>query len=136
MSDPVSRPAYRGNSKHKDRPVRGIKGTLCPEWTHRTAAAGLSNDALALAWEETEAFRLFAAAILDVNGRRYATARGIAFEAQSTEDGTWHGYPIPWNDVPNALRRRWLKEAKVTRRELKRFMSFDRNDIHWALLAE
>jgi hypothetical protein len=112
MSDLGSQPAYRGSSKHKNRPVRGIKGTLCPEWTHRTTIAGLGNDVLAHAWEDTEASRLFEAATLDANGRRYATAKGIAFEAQATEDGAWHGYPIPWNDVPNALRRRWLEEAR------------------------
>jgi hypothetical protein len=92
---------------------------------------------LAHNWEDTEASRLFAAAVVDpASGRRFATARGIAFEAKSTEDGTWHGYPIPWVDVPNELRRQWLKAGSVTGRQIKRFMSFEKNEIHWALLAE
>lgn len=110
---------------------------MCPEWTHRTTKGGLGNHVLAHEWVDTEASRLFAAANIDpTSGRRFATARGMAFEAKSTEDGTWHGYPIHWVDVPNELRRQWLREGKVTRREIKRFMSFDKNDIHWAVLTE
>jgi hypothetical protein len=97
----------------------------------------LGNDVLAHDWEDTDASRLFAAAVVDpASGRRFATARGIAFEAKPTEDGTWHGYPIPWVDVPNEIRRRWLKDGGVTGRQIKRFMSFEKNEIHWALLAE
>jgi hypothetical protein len=137
VRDPASQPTYRGSSKHKDRPVRGIKGTLCPEWTHRTTEAGLGSDVLAHNWQDTEASRLFAAALVDhASGRRFATARGIAFEAKPTEDGTWHGFPIPWVDVPDEHRRQWLKEGKVTHREIKKFLSFSWNDIHWALVTD
>src|SRR5882757_3333768 len=55
-------PIYVGNPKHKNRPARGPKGTLCPEWTHRTPHAGLGDDVLAHPWDQTEASRLFNAA--------------------------------------------------------------------------
>lgn len=127
-------PAYRGSSKHKNRPVNEQKGTLCPEWTHSTPSGGFATDVLKHNWALTEAAKLFAAAVLDpATGRRYATARGVAFEAKSTNDGTWHGYPIPWENVPPKLTQQWVATGTVTRRELKRFLRFDRNDIHWAL---
>lgn len=130
-------PTYMGSSKHKNRPVRGPKGTLCPEWAHRTSEVGLGDDVLAHPWGQTEASRLFNAALVDpISGCRFATARGIAFEAKSTADGTWHGYPISWENVPDRIRRQWIDERRVTRREIKRFYHFDRNDIHWALLTD
>ena len=133
----LSQPTYVGSPKHKNRPVRGPKGTLCPEWTHQTPHAGLGDDVLVHPWDQTEASRLFNAALIDsTSGRRFATARGIAFEAKSTADGTWHGYPISWENVPDWIKRQWIAELKVTRREIKRLLSFDRSEIHWALLAD
>jgi len=67
------------------------------------------------------------------SGKRYATARGIAFVAQYTGDGTWHGYPEPWNKVPSALKDKWLGEAKMTPRDLRRYSDFPRDNISWAL---
>lgn len=110
---------------------------MCPEWTHRTEAVGLGDDVLAHSWDQTEAARLFAGALVDQrSGRRFATARGIAFEAKSTGDGTWHGYPIPWESVPNHVRRAWLDGRAVRTRDIRRYLSFDRNDIHWALVTD
>src|SRR5258708_9776743 len=137
MGRPLLQPTYRGSSKHKNRPLRGQKGTMCPEWTHQTSSVGLGDDMNAHVWEQTEASRLFLGAFVDASsGRRFATARGIAFEAKSTADGTWHGYPIPWESVPNHIRHQWITAGTVSRRDIKRYMSFDRNDIHWALLAD
>jgi hypothetical protein len=67
------------------------------------------------------------------SGKRYATARGIAFVAQDTADGTWHGYPEPWNKVPPALKDKWLGEGKMTARDLRRYSDFPRDNITWAL---
>ena len=58
------------------------------------------------------------------SGKRWATMRGIAFAAQETHDGTWHGYPEPWNKVPADLKDRWLDEDKVTTASLKRIRIF------------
>lgn len=57
----------------------------------------------------------------------------MAFVAQDTQDGTWHGYPIPRNDVPAALVQVWRKAGQVTRRDLKRYGEFEARDIDWAL---
>jgi len=52
---------------------------------------------------------------------RYATRNGIAFKTVPSNDGTWHGYPVPWESVPNEFRRSWLKEKKVTQREIRMY---------------
>ncbi|GEO81606.1 hypothetical protein [Pararhodospirillum oryzae] len=139
MPCPVS-PAtllYRGSSKHKNRPADEQKGTLCPEWTHRTPAGGFATDPHAHDWAATPAAELFAGSVVDeASGRRYATARGIAFEAKPTLDGTWHGFPIPWESVPAAIKNTWLRSGAVTARQTKKYFRFDRNEIHWALATD
>lgn len=106
-------------------------GTLCPEWTHRTTEAGFAGDVEAHAWRETEAHRLFSTSIPHEDGRRYATARGIAFVALPTNDGTWHGYPLPWIDVPKDVRRDFIDQGLVKRSQTRRRMN--RQDNRWAL---
>jgi hypothetical protein len=51
--------------------------------------------------------------------KRYAVLEGKAFCAQEHEPGRWHGYPIGWEEVPHSLRKTWLEEGKVTRRDMK-----------------
>lgn len=86
-------------------------------------------------WEATIAAQLLASSLVDPegSGKRYATARGMAFVAHDTQDGTWHGYPIPWNDVPAELKDIWAGSGQVTRRHLKTYGEFARGDIDWAL---
>ena len=80
---------------------------------------------------------MFAAAEIDpATKRRYSTARGIAFEAKPTNDGTWHGYPIPWESVPEEFRRKWLKAGLVTGKDIRNHMRFDQSEIHWALVTD
>jgi len=125
---------YRGSLKHKNRPARGNKGTLCPEWTHATDFnGGFCGDPFTHPWQSTVAHRLFNGAIAVGDERRFATERGIAFEAKPTGDGTWHGYPIPWESVPPRILNQWLQEGKVKRREIKLNKPRNENDIHWAL---
>ena len=125
---------YRGSSKHKNRPANEQKGTLCPEWTHQTAAGGFATEPYAHDWKATRAAVLFAGAEVDkASGRRYATAEGIAFEAKPTADGTWHGFPVPWESVPVAIKNSWLDSGAVNRRQIKKYLRFDKNDIHWAM---
>jgi hypothetical protein len=69
-------------------------------------------------------------------GRRYATGRGIAFVAVSSNDGTWHGFPIPWNDVPIPVQDRLVESGRVTRRQMRRYRTADRHDIKWALNSD
>ena len=68
--------------------------------------------------------------------RRYATAAGIAFEAKPTADGTWHGYPIPWESVPQTIVDDWRKQGRVTRRQIKHHFRHPDDDVRWALESE
>jgi hypothetical protein len=127
-------PLYRGSQKHKNRPTSERKGTLCPNWTHDTPSAGYRTDPRAHNWEDTQAQRLFETADrLHGVERCYATAKGIAFEAKPTNDGTWHGYPIPWESVPADIVNKWVDDKKVTRREIKKHWRKENDDLKWAL---
>lgn len=126
---------YRGSLKHKRRPATGLKGTLCPEWTHAATEKGFSSDPYSHPWIESEAHQLFQNAI-GHGERRFATARGIAFEAKPTDDGTWHGYPVPWESVPPSILQQWLQNGNVTRRQMKLFEARVTDDIHWALASD
>lgn len=124
---------YRGSMKHKDRPSTGRKGTLCPEWTHATGNDGFSGDPFKHPWSYTVAHRLFESAVGSTEGRLFATEHGIAFEAKPTGDGTWHGFPVPWESVPPPILNQWLQEGKVSRQEVRLYKSRNKNDIRWAL---
>lgn len=123
---------YRGSQKHKNRPSAGRKGTLCPEWTHARDSEGFSGDPFQHDWSQTVAHQLFESATTSED-RRFATQRGIAFEGKPTGDGTWHGFPIPWESVPPSILTKWLQEGKVSRRDVKLYKSRGKDDIHWAL---
>ena len=127
----MSNSEYRGSTKHKARPGRGRKGTFCPEWTHATPDAGFKADPIKHRWDKTAAHAMFEASLPDPtgSGKRYATRNGIAFVAQETGDGTWHGYPEPWNKVPVELKDRWVDEGKVTFVALKRYKDFPRDNL-------
>lgn len=119
--------------KHKNRPAQGRKGTLCPEWTHATVNGGFGDDPFEHHWESTMAHKLFYSAISGGDNRRFATERGIAFEAKLTGDGTWHGFPIPWESVPPSILKQWNLAGKISLREIKLYKPRNMNDIHWAL---
>jgi len=129
---------YRGSIKHKNRPGRGRKGVLCPEWTHRVGNEGFVGDPVAHRWEATAALAMFRESEIDPRGpaKRWGTRAGIAFVAQDSNDGTWHGYPEPWQKAPYELVEKWLAEGKVTPRQLRRYKDFPRNDVRWALESD
>jgi len=123
--------------KHKNRPLDVRKGTLCPEWTHQTSQGNFQSDPYAHDWGSTQAHVLFESSVLSQDGRRrFATANGIAFESKPTADGTWHGYPIPWEHVPQNILNEWKSNNKISRRDLKKHMNHDRTDIFWALTSD
>jgi hypothetical protein len=132
-SEPVPH-LYRGSLKHKSRPSRGRKGTICPEWTHSGPAGSLGNDLHSFEWQGTQAAALFDEALVDPESmRRFATRNGIAFEAKPTADGTWHGFPLPWEDVPAWMKDEWLDSGRVVGRDVKRYYSRQPKDIRWPL---
>lgn len=129
--------SYRGSLKHKNRPARGRKGTICPEWTHTGPEDALAVDPHRFEWEGTPAQGMFKNATVHFeNGRRYATQRGIAFEAKPSADGTWHGFPIPWEDVPAWIKDAWIDQRLVKLSEVKRYLSRPAKDIKWALESD
>lgn len=93
---------YEGNPKHRKPWQPGRRGTLCPDDIDRAIAQ-----------------RLLADSALE-GAKRYAVHEGRAYCAQEHRPGLWHGYPIGWEDVPEHLRRRWLREGRVRRRDIKR----------------
>lgn len=126
---------YRGSQKHKDWKPGGGFGTLCPRWTHDIAATGYAGDPLRHPWMETTAQALLDDSIVE-DGKRFACRRGIAFEAKLTGDGTWHGYPVPWENVPTSVQDLMIKKGHVRRRDIRRQVKLDTGDVRWALLSD
>lgn len=129
---------YIGSRKHKSWTPGGASGTICPDWTHTVAGRhfGEIEPELWNMWPNTMATNLLNDSVKDGN-QRYAAARGIAFCGQLTPGGTWHGYPIPWKDVPFHVREKLKSNGHVTSREIKRGMRVQRNvdrktDRKWA----
>ena len=100
-------PIYEGNPKHKSwlRPF-DPDATQCPAWSHERAQ------------------RLLEQSLLDPEDpRRFATDEGIAFAARRTRADIWHGYPVPWAEVPENVREHFVRAGQVTRREIKKLVS-------------
>ncbi len=103
----ISMPTYEPSPKHKSwlRPY-DPDATQCPSWSH-DHAAGLLKESLTEPGDD----------------RRFATEQGMAFAARVTRSDVWHGYPVPWAEVPEAVRERFVANGQVTRRQIKRLLS-------------
>ena len=97
---------------------------------------GSSGDTQRHPWQRTKAHELFEGGVEGEDGRRYATERDIAFVAVSSNDGTWHGFPIVWDDVPVHVQDRLVESGRVTRRRMRRYRTADRRNIVWALNSD
>ncbi len=101
---------YERNPKHKSwmKPF-DPDATLCPSWSHDQAQALLDTS-------------------IDspTAGTRFATMDGMAFAARLTGGDTWHGYPVPWSQVPEAVREGMIMTGKVTRRQVKKLFSSEK----------
>jgi hypothetical protein len=93
-------PLYESNRKHKEPWQPGARGLLCPPDLHAVAQKLLDESDL-------------------LGNKRYAVHEGKAFCAQQHAEARWHGYPILWREVPEPVRRKWLNEGKIVRRDLK-----------------
>lgn len=98
---------YERNPKHKSwmHPF-DPDATLCPKWSHDIAQTLLDESV-----DE------------DASGARFSTRDGMAFAARLTGGDLWHGYPIPWSQVPETVREAMVEKRKVTRREIKKLLS-------------
>lgn len=83
--------------------------TLCPAWSHNLAQALLDESLEDLP-----------------NGSRFATRDGMAFIARHTVGDVWHGHPVPWSAVPDAIREALIADDKVTRRQIKSLFSSEK----------
>ena len=77
---------------------------------------------------------MLAESVTAEDGRRYATRRGIAFVAVPSGDGTWHGYPLPWKNVPRNIRNGFVEEGRVRRRQTRQTASH--TGVRWALATD
>ena len=93
---------YESNPKHKQPWQRGRSGSLCPETVDLETARRLLSDSV------------------PVDGKRYAVHEGRAYCAQKHGADTWHGYPVGWREVPESLRRTWLREERLRRRDVRK----------------
>ena len=93
---------YESNPKHSQPWQPGRRGSLCPPDIDREEAQAM------LAGSEA------------VGARRYAARHGVAYRAQEHSRGVWHGHPVGWGRVPESLRRRWIRERRVRRRDVGR----------------
>lgn len=129
-------PPYRGILKHKQWKPGGGFGTLCPQWTHRTLKGGFDGDPFKHPWNTTVAYELFRKSLSDAGGHRYAAREGIAFKAQPSNDGSWHGYPVPWHEVPSDIQDALINAGQATRREIRQQKGIDSKNIRWALKSD
>ena len=70
------------------------------------------------------------------SGRRFAADGGIAFVALLSSDGTWHGYPLPWHDVPASIQDILVEKGQATRTEIRRQGRVDSRNVGWALSSD
>ena len=92
---------YESSLKHKDPWQRGRRGALCPKGIDAASAQQM------LAGSELS------------DDTRYAVREGKAYCARQHAPDAWHGYPVGWIRVPERLRRRWLDEQRVRRRDIR-----------------
>ena len=105
--DGAFRESYERNPKHKSwmQPF-DPDAALCPKWSHEIAQTLLAESHAGPSEEP-----------------RFATRDGMAFAARTHRTGAWHGYPVPWSQVPEAVREAMIAKGKVTRRQIKRLNS-------------
>ena len=93
---------YDSNSKHGEPWQPGRRGTLCPSDVKPHAQA-----------------------ILDASkpdGKaRYGVYEGKAYCARQHQAGLWHGWPVGWKEVPEAIAQEFRREGKVRRRQQNRY---------------
>ena len=119
IGDPTARLAltYRPSEKHCEPLTARKPGTKCPRWSAARAQELL---------DESE----------QMGEKRVATRNGLAFVAQSGNDGTWHGYPESWDKIDGVIRNRWLAEGRIRRRDLRQWASRDNVRGAWKELDD
>ena len=92
---------YKPSPKHKSKPARGVKGSLCPSGV--SGAGLLAQSCLVPAKPR----------------RRWATHQGRAYCAMHDNVDSWHGYPVEMTAVPAPVWRAWLDLGKIGTGDLR-----------------
>lgn len=93
---------YKASGKHCEPITAEKPGLKCPRWSKDIAQELLDESE---PWGE----------------KRIATRDGVAFVAQDTRDGTWHGYPEAWDNIDQSIKMRWKREGKIKKKHLRRY---------------
>jgi len=94
---------YEGSPKHKEPSQPGARGSLCPR--EITPA---------------EALRLLHTSLRHGEKRFAIASGGRPFAAKQHQPGRWHGWPIGWMEVPDAIRPQLQKAFGISNREKSR----------------
>ena len=93
---------YESNPKHSEPWQRGARGSLCERDVRPLASELLKKSVLS-------------------GKMRYAVHDGKAYCAKEHKPGRWHGHPVGWREVPTKVVANWVKEKRVTKREIDKF---------------
>ena len=95
---------YVANPKHKEPWQRGRRGSLCPTEITPSIAADLLERS-------------------EVSGQsRYANYLGRAYRAfEDPSTLAWHGFPVAWVEVPQAIWQKWLQLGEITRSDVRKY---------------
>jgi hypothetical protein len=102
-----SRPTYEPNPKHKQPWQRGRRGALCPQEITLAQAQALLDGSVTDAQNPRT---------------RYATDGRHAYCGRPHREsaGLWHGYPVPFVDVPATILKAWQGRGEVSHSIVRR----------------
>ena len=112
-SEPPASFVYKPSEKHCEPLTARKPGTKCPRWSAAVAQELLDSS------------------VPMGSKQRVATRNGIAFVAQPTNDGTWHGYPEAWDKIDTVIQQRWLAENRIRRRDLREWANREQIRNAW-----
>jgi hypothetical protein len=108
---------YRPSNKHCEPLTAAKPGTKCPRWS------------VAIAQELLDTSE-------PMGEKRVNTRHGLAFVAQTDNNGTWHGYPEAWDKIDRKLVSKWRKEGRVTGSHLHRWRDLKAVRAAWKELED
>ncbi len=100
-NDPTAR-RYVPSPKHCEPITAAKPGTKCPRWSAMRAQELLDCSE-------------------EMGEKRVATRNGLAFVAQRTNGGDWHGYPEAWDKIDQDIRTRWLDAGLIRKKHLRQW---------------
>ena len=97
---------YEASPRHCEPITAENPGVKCPPWSAAVAQELLNRATL-------------------VGGALQATKNGVGFVGrltiQNAEGQFWHGYPEAWDNMDPNLKKHWLNENVITKRDLRTY---------------